>query len=237
MPNISCIQWNARGLTKARLEEFNDFLSSSKLSIVLICETFWNNNYAVKFRSHNIINTNRAFRHGSGVAILINKSIPFTQLNIINTEIIEAVGISIKSPDLGTIDIISSYCPKGDCSKEEISTLIDRDNHFMIGGDFNAHHESWSRQTNPNKSGKSIYSALLQSPQATLITPHSLGTYINPSTCKTSTIDLMITTADVASDASISLGPYLGSDHLPVITISTRLTPKDPIIPPPQNGY
>jgi hypothetical protein len=100
----------------------------------------------------------------------------------------------------------------------------------MIGGDFNAHHESWSHQTTPKKSGKSIYSALLQSPQATLKTPHSLGTYINPSTGKTSTIDLMITTAEIACDASISLSPYLGSDHLPVIT-NTRLTPKDPIIP------
>jgi hypothetical protein len=44
----------------------------------------------------------------------------------------------------------------------------------------------------------------------------------------------MITRADVASDASISLGPYLGSDPLPVITISIRLTPKDLIIPPPK---
>jgi hypothetical protein len=133
-------------------------------------------------------------------------------------------------------EINKRYCiprtaPKGDCSKEEISTLIDQDNYFLIGGDFNAHHESWSHQTTPNNSGKSIYSALLQSPQATLIAPHSLCTYINPSTGKTSTIDLMITTAEIACDASISLGPYLGSDHLPVIT-NTRLTPKDPIIPP-----
>ncbi|KAI9559454.1 hypothetical protein GHT06_013444 [Daphnia sinensis] len=242
MPNITCIQWNSRGLTKARLEAFRHYLSLSNPSIVLICGTFWNNNYAVKFRSHNIINKNRADRHGGGVAILINKSIPYTQLNINNIETIEAVGVSIITPDLGTIDFISAYCPKGDCSKEKISTLIDRDNHFLIGGDFNAHHESWSRQTTPNKSGKSIYSALLQSPQATLITPHSLGTYINPSTSKTSTIDLMITTADIACDASISLGPYLGSDHLPWhernAAIATNLNNKSlVVIDNPQEAY
>jgi hypothetical protein len=79
------------------------------------------------------------------------QQIPFTQLNIINTEIIEAVGISIKTPALGTIVIISVHCSKGDCSEEEISTLIHRDNHFMICGHFNAHHESWSRQTNLKK--------------------------------------------------------------------------------------
>jgi hypothetical protein len=64
------------------------------------------------------------------------QQIPFTQLNIINTEIIEAVGISIKTPALGTIVIISVHCSKGDCSEEEISTLIHRDNHFMICGHF-----------------------------------------------------------------------------------------------------
>lgn len=109
--------------------------------------------------------------------------------------------------------------------------MIERDNHFLLGGDFNAHHESWSHQTTPNKSGKSIYSALLQSPQAPLITAHSLGTYVNPSTGKSLTIDCMITAVDIACNASITLGPYLGSDHLPVI-INTILFPKYPIIPP-----
>ena len=58
-----------------------------------------NNNHAVKFRSYNIINKNRADGHGGGVAILINKSMPKTPLNIINTETIESIGFSIKSPD------------------------------------------------------------------------------------------------------------------------------------------
>jgi exonuclease III len=233
MPNITCIQWNSRGLTKARLEEFRNFLSTSTPSVVLVCETFWNNNFSFRFRSYNVINKNRADRHGGGVAILINKSIPFTSLNITNSDSIEAVGISIHTHDLGPIDIISAYCPKGDCTKEYFSRLIERDNHFLIGGDFNAHHGEWSHHSPPNRSGKSIYSALLESQHATLITPHSLGTYIHPSTNRTSTIDLMFTTADIACDASISLGPYLGSDHLPVI-VTTRLSPKDPLIPPPK---
>ena len=79
MPNITCIQWNSRGLTKARLEEFRNFLSTSTPSIVLVCETFWNNNFSVKFRSYNVINKNRADKRGGGVAILINKAIPLYQ--------------------------------------------------------------------------------------------------------------------------------------------------------------
>ena len=93
MPNITFIQWNSRGLTKARLEEFRYFLSTSTSSIYLVCETFWNNNFSVKFRSYNVINNNRVDRHGGGVAILINKSIPFTSLNITNSDSIEAVGV------------------------------------------------------------------------------------------------------------------------------------------------
>jgi hypothetical protein len=41
----------------------------------------------------------------------------------------------------------------------------------------------------------------------------------------------MFTSVDVACDASISLGTYLGSDHILVI-INTRLLSKYPLIPP-----
>lgn len=232
MPNLTYVQWNARGLTKARLEEFRNFVTSSKPSIILLCETFWNNNFSVKFRSYNVINKNRLDRHGGGVAILIHNSIPHRQLPIANTPTIEAIGISIHTKDLGVVDIISAYCPQGNCTTEEINKLIYRNNHFIVGGDFNAHHGMWSHLT-PNISGKSIHSALMMSPTATLITPHSLETYVHPSTGRTSTIDLTISSPNIACDASITVGPYLGSDHLPII-INTSLSPKDPIIPAPK---
>lgn len=46
---LTIIQWNARGLTKARLEEFRNYLSSFNLHIVLLNETFWRNIFEIKF--------------------------------------------------------------------------------------------------------------------------------------------------------------------------------------------
>jgi hypothetical protein len=62
--------------------------------------------------------------------------------------------------------------------------------------------------------GKSIGNALIKSPDALLITPMDLGTRINPSSGKLSTIDLIITSSVFA----LVLCPYCGSDRFPVIT-------------------
>ncbi|KZS10253.1 Uncharacterized protein APZ42_025309 [Daphnia magna] len=229
------VQWNTRGLTKSRLEEFRNFLSSSTPSIVLLCETIWNNKFSVKFRTYNLINKNRTDRPGGGVAILVHHLIPYTTLVIRTSPNTEAVGISINVTGYGKIDIISVYCPHGDCTKEEITQLLGSSNTHktLVGGDPNGHHESWSSNQRPNRSGKSIYSALLETPEFTLITPPKLGTYVNPSTGRTSTLDLTTMSAVLACDATVTLGPYIGSDHLPVI-IDNKMLPAHADVNPPK---
>lgn len=226
MDKFTIIQWNARGLNKSRLEEFRNFLSLSKPSVVLLSETFWNTFCKVKFRSYNIIQRNRHGRPGGGVAILIHSSINFTPLSVDTSASFEVVGATITSSSHGPIDVISVYCPKGDCSKEEFDSLIIRDNNFIVGGDFNGHHDLWESCPRSNKSGAAIYSSLLDNPDVTLLTPRDLPTYVNPGSGKPSTIDLTFTSPDVSLDSTVKLGPYLGSDHYPIV-INLSLTPKD----------
>ncbi|KAI9552662.1 hypothetical protein GHT06_020533 [Daphnia sinensis] len=57
-----------------------------------------------------------------------------------------------------------------------------------------------------------------------LITPFDLGTRIDPSMGKPSTINLTFTSSTMATSASIEKGPYLGSDHLP-LTIALNTIP------------
>ncbi len=52
------LTWTNQG----SLRGVQNFLSTSTPSIVLVCETFWNKNLSVKFRSYNVINKNRADR-------------------------------------------------------------------------------------------------------------------------------------------------------------------------------
>nr|CAH0103241.1 unnamed protein product [Daphnia galeata] len=69
-----------------------------------------------------------------------------------------------------------------------------------------------------NTADKAITAALTDHPDASLITPKDLGTRIDPCSGHRSTIDLIITSTSLALNATTFLGPYTGSDHLPIIT-------------------
>lgn len=223
MNNITVFQWNARGLSKSRLEEFKKFLSLYNPSLCLLCETFWKYNSKIKFKNYRTVHVSRPDRPGGGVAILIANHIPFTNLILPQFMSIEAVGVTITSSNLGQINVISAYCPKGDCSTEEIRSLFNTPSEYIIAGDFNGHHNLWSKNVRENRSGKSIYNALLDSPDTNLLTPYGLATYINPGSGKESTLDLTFMTSSIALDSTVHPGPYLGSDHIPLI-IESSLT-------------
>jgi hypothetical protein len=52
---------------------------------------------------------------------------------------------------------------------------------YIVAGDFNAYHSSWESNSTENLAGKSIFAAITDHPDATIITPKDLGTRINPS--------------------------------------------------------
>ena len=224
--NLKILQWNARGLTKSRLQEFKHFLSYSVPSVVLLSETHWNDSFTPKFSSYNVINKNRHERSGGGVAILVHNSIKFSLLPLDNSHSIEMVAISISSATFFSLNFVSVYAPKGNSTTEEILSLFSQTGHFVIGGDFNAHHSMWESFTDSNRAGNSIWNALMELPDVALLTPPDLGTRIDPSTRKPSTIDLTFSSSAISLTAGIKLGPTLGSDHLPILmTIDESATP------------
>lgn len=116
------------------------------------------------------------------------------------------------------LDVISAYCPHGDANEEEVSSLFNSTQHdCFIGGDFNGHHRLWKRGTRSNAAGKAIVAALVDRPDLFLLTPKDANTRIDPGTGRPSTIDLSFVSSSLASNSRFSIGPYLGSDHLPVI--------------------
>ena len=60
--NFNCLQWNARGLTKSKLEEFRHYLSLINPEVTLLSETHWNSGFAPKFKSHHILRKYRSNR-------------------------------------------------------------------------------------------------------------------------------------------------------------------------------
>lgn len=49
------MQWNARGLTGSKLDEFRIILNSQDPDIVFLSEFFWNKSFIVKFKNYSIL--------------------------------------------------------------------------------------------------------------------------------------------------------------------------------------
>lgn len=181
-------------------------------------ETHWNDSFNVQFSSYKVIQKNHTDRRGGGVAILVHNSVKFFPLPLDDSlPSIEAVTITISTPTLPSLDLISVYAPKGDSATGEIISLFSRRNPFIVGGDFNAHHGMWESRCSPNRGGNSIWSALMDSPDVALLTPPDFNTRIDPPTGKPSTIDLTFSSSAISLSIGLKIGPTLGSDHLPIL--------------------
>ena len=170
---LSCVQWNAPGLTISCLEEFKNDLSFHNPHIVLLSETHWKPTFNITFNAYNCTKLDRLEQRGGGDAILSHKSLAIPPLDITPAIVaFEAVGVSVQSLEYGLIDVISVYCPKGACSVQDVSLLFHRpDRPCIIGGDFNGHCHMWKSNSRSNRCGRSITSALKQLPDFTLVTP------------------------------------------------------------------
>jgi hypothetical protein len=131
--NFKYVQWNARELTKAKLEEFRHFLSLVKPEIALLSETHWKESCRVKFKAFNILKKNRPDRPGGGVAILVNKQLSFNPSPLNPHDSVEAIGVSILFRNNSYSDFISAYAPKGDCDMSDVSEFFSRPNPVVIG--------------------------------------------------------------------------------------------------------
>lgn len=193
---IKIIQWNARSLDKAKLQEFKYNIRYHDPHIVIISETFWKDGYVPKISAFNTFYLNRN-NHGGGVAILIKKNIRAASISLPQSPNIEAVGATIY---------------------QELTDILNATkNSLVIVGDLNAHSEVWEDHHQQNRCGRDVTDLLLNDNRLILCTPKNLGTRPNPNGRHNSTIDLTLTSPDLAYRTDIHTETYWGSDHLPII--------------------
>ena len=104
---IKILQWNARGLFRAKLQEFKANLHKHNPLIVLLSETHWKDDYTIRFSAYNSFVLNRP-NMGGGVAVLVKKGIQSNILQLPRFSNIEAIGVSIKLNNI-VLDAISVY--------------------------------------------------------------------------------------------------------------------------------
>ena len=135
---LICLQWNARGLTKSRLEELRTLLNSHDPDIVFLSEPHWKKFFQVKFRNYSTLKKDRNNRRGGGEALLIKKSLQFSASSTFASRTLEVIGAIIHSTS-GPVNCLSVYAPRGYCQAEEFTSLVSNSTPFILAGDLNAH--------------------------------------------------------------------------------------------------
>lgn len=218
-PELNIVTWNARGIKNKSIELFQ-FLLAYNIHVCLVSETWLNPNVSLSHKEFHIYRNDRQSRRGGGVALIIRKHNTHLPVPIVNTSLIENIGVKIKT-DSGDIHIYSCYFPGGrvgsDGTRKKMFASdihkLSRSEKYILGGDFNSRHQSWGC-TRANCWGNVLYEKQ-DSYSLNIIYP-SESTYI-PSQLnrQSSTLDIFITNSyELLTSAEVL--NELSSDHLPV---------------------
>lgn len=167
-----------------------------------------------------VYRNDREVRRGGGVAIIVRNCVSHLTVPIVNTKLIENIGIKIRT-DYGDLSIYSCYFPGGrigsDGARKKIFAAdihkLTRSERYILGGDFNSRHQSWGC-TRANCWGNILYEK--QDSYNMNIAFPSESTYIpSQSNRQSSVLDIFITNI-IESLSSADVINNLGSDHLPV---------------------
>ena len=125
----------------------------------------------------------------------------------------------------GKLIHVSSYCPKGNCNKEDVELLFQlTSSNFIIGGYVNNHHSLWEFHATLNRAGRAIVAALHDKNQVCLLTSSDIQTRLCLFSGLQSTIDLTFVHRDLLPNAAIYVGPHIGKDRMSIfVTASVRV--------------
>src|SRR5215469_5920480 len=214
------VMWNARSLL-SKIADTKYFLSQYTPMVVGITESWLRPPFDPSFANYAVIRRDRSTGNGGGLLFLLHTSLPYKKTNLrhYTRGVLETLAIQIHS-HMGWISLLLCYNPSKVFTKLELKHYVSQlAEPILIMGDFNAHHNLWEphlTSSGQNGAGKSPYSFLTLTSKLSLITPPGMQTRTDPFTNRSSTLDLYIGTSHF-QDSDLTLGPYMGSDHLPVI--------------------
>ena len=229
-PPSHFIFWNARSLYR-KLPIFKTTLSSYSPLVVGVCETWLTDAFSPSFPNYTSYRLDRGTGEaGGGLLLLTHQSLPSSPITFTPFPggKLEYLGVTVTF-NSGPLSILLIYNPCLDVTLQEYKHLFSQlPSPTLIMGDFNAHHDFWEPalpRSRRNRSGVSLAAFLADSTSLSLLTPPGLPTRTDPVSGNSSTLDLCLGNGPLLL-TTITTGPYMGSDHLPVII-------SFPTVPPP----
>jgi exonuclease III len=142
--SLLVLLFNANGL-KNHILELQTVLNNKRIDIALITETHCTPYSHLNIPGYRIHKANHPDNtaHG-GVAILVKSSLVYHSLPSFSEDIIQSCAIQIHVSNV-PITVAAIYSPpKHKISYENFSNYFNTiKNNFIIGGDYNAKHQSW----------------------------------------------------------------------------------------------
>ena len=214
MDKINIGQWNCRSAISNKVN----------LENLLLSEIWLKPERYIALSGYNIVRKDRLDGKG-GVAILLKQNIKYTQISGLNLDNIFYVGLKIRLKNNIELTLISVYIKPN--TKIKLSTwnkffsLFKKP--FLIGGDFNAHHEAWGCSES-DVYGKTLSESLDLNNFVYL--NNGKPTRLNPINGRNSAIDLSLTSPCFQPLVQWNtLNDTYGSDHFPIVIIC-NISPK-----------
>lgn len=227
--NMRILFWNARSINKRKYDLPHLLLDVD----IFLCVESWlkdedNVNSKKKYIDSTLVpgfvqlQKNRTHTVGGGILIMVRKSIAFSEIDVNSPHpSLEVCKIRLTHTN-PKLDII--VCYRGSVKPPDkltqntfnnLISLIDKNSHSILVGDFNAHNIIWN-SNHTDKYGEYLQNST--SNQNLFLHNHNTFTYQNPSNAALSNLDLLFSTLNISDKITISVfDETWGSDHFPLL--------------------
>lgn len=155
--SLLILQFNANGLKNHALD-LETVLNHKRIDVALISETHFTKFSHIHIPGYTLIKSNHPDNtaHG-GAAIFIKSNIEFYPLPRFSQSFLQSCAINLKLNNT-SLTIAAVYLPpKHNIKNTQFADFFNSfNNNFIIGGDFNAKHQSWGCRAN-NPRGVTLY--------------------------------------------------------------------------------
>ncbi|UYV70713.1 hypothetical protein LAZ67_8000346 [Cordylochernes scorpioides] len=219
--SLKIIQCNLNGIgtrgSRIKLEEMLHRAEERKADVICIQETKLRPEKALKLNGYKLIRKDRAQGRGGGGLLTLIKELKFEEIIIPPTNQTEIQGIKLYQETGEPILLFNIYHPPdkpGPELQQIIHLLTDK---TILLGDFNSKHPTWGcNETNNCREALSNYLD-----NTDLLCISEGPTYVSNSYGTPQTLDLVITTPQLAHQTLTQVLEGVGSDHLPLLTTTT----------------
>lgn len=143
-------------ISHSKRHDVERFLKRNKPHVLLIEETKLNVKHTLDFRHYSMVRVDRTNSRGGGTAVLIREGISFKLISTMdwNLTSIECTAVRIET-DRTPIVVVAAYSTSstGPLMTTELDTIFTLNgtpgqHTIIVGGDLNAHHQSWGDKIN-----------------------------------------------------------------------------------------